>query len=269
MRQTNEVTQQEVDAYNRWCEKNSIINKNDKDPDTLHNADVVLKYFTETWQQMMTDQNFDLCFEQLRPHLKFYEQYQQEFEKYYSELSREERSAFDRWPGVRGLIKEGAAGFRNGAALLGWIKLHGFPVSHHSLFLASGQNKLAGLLQYDGSEMPSAPQDPRRHNPADFTERPPQNEPMWKRLRREREEREAAAAKEAALKAGVTSARAISDAKAKAEALLQGPDHAENEQLGRLLATANGEVDWIGTLAMRQRYRAQLDKQRAVARRYR
>lgn len=266
MRQSNEITKQELDAYIRFCSKYGVIYRDPPAADSLHNEDVTAKYFVETWKEIMTDQNFDLCFEQLKPQLKFYEEFQQEFEKYYSELSRTERASFDSWPGVRGLVREGAAGFRNGAALLFWIKQHGFEVSHHSLFLASGQNKLAALLEYDGSETQSNSPDPRRHKSSDFTERPPQNEPMWKRLRREREQREQEYAAMAAKDTSVTSARAISDARAKAEALLHGPDHSENEQLARLLESKDGQIDWIGTLAMRRNYRARLDHQREIAR---
>ncbi len=73
MARTSEtVTQQEIQAYVKFCKDYSVVNSDSGDPDTLANANFVLNYFLEVWKQDMTEANFVLAFPQMTPHLKFY-----------------------------------------------------------------------------------------------------------------------------------------------------------------------------------------------------
>ena len=73
MSRTSEiVTQQEIQAYVKFCKDYSVVNSDSGDPDTLANANFVLNYFLEIWKQDMTEPNFALAFPQLKSQLKFY-----------------------------------------------------------------------------------------------------------------------------------------------------------------------------------------------------
>src|SRR6266853_3693754 len=68
-RQFPTIQQQEVTAYAKFCTLHNIIN--DGSADDQENANLVVKYFTETWNEDMTDKNLELAFPALQPHLKF------------------------------------------------------------------------------------------------------------------------------------------------------------------------------------------------------
>jgi hypothetical protein len=71
-RTSQTVTEQEVQAYVKFCKDNNIVNYDGRGPETLANADFVLNYFLEIWKQDMNEANFAQAFPQLKPHLKFY-----------------------------------------------------------------------------------------------------------------------------------------------------------------------------------------------------
>jgi hypothetical protein len=73
MARTSEtVTQQEIQAYVKFCKDYNVVNYDGRGPETLANADFALNYFLEVWKQDMTEANFALAFPQLKSHLKFY-----------------------------------------------------------------------------------------------------------------------------------------------------------------------------------------------------
>ena len=63
------IQQSEVTAYAKFCAAHNIIN--DGSVDDQENANLVVKYFTETWVEDMNDQTLALAFPQLTSHLKF------------------------------------------------------------------------------------------------------------------------------------------------------------------------------------------------------
>jgi len=108
----------------------------------------------------------------------------------------------------------------------------------------------------------SRPVDPRQHQDdgTGFLGKTPVNEPRWKRISRERSEREANQPDAAA----VTSA-AVREAKQKAESIA-GSTHAETDQLRKLFVTAGTDIDWVQTWASREQMQKQFNKHREVAR---
>ena len=70
MRTTNQLTQSELEAWNRFCLAQGIVN--DGSSDGVQNANLVWEYFSQTWNQDITERNLNLAFKELKPHLKFY-----------------------------------------------------------------------------------------------------------------------------------------------------------------------------------------------------
>jgi hypothetical protein len=90
------------------------------------------------------------------------------------------------------------------------------------------------------------------------------NEPRWKRLQREREEREAA---ERAKQSGTAASVTVREAQRRAEEL-RGNTHSETEQLKRLFVTIPGtsEIDWPSTEAARLNLQKSLNRAQEVRR---
>jgi hypothetical protein len=95
----------------------------------------------------------------------------------------------------------------------------------------------------------SRPADPRQHQSDGEGFLGKTNEPRWKRVQREREEREAAERAKQPGAAALT-ASAVAEAKHKA-ASIKGGTHAETEEIGRVFVTAGTEIDWPATLQAR------------------
>jgi hypothetical protein len=131
----------EIQAYARFCEANSIIN--DDSVDAKENADLVVKYFTETWGADLNDQNLALAFPQLKSLLKFE-----------SAARAEARRVAKDFPDVQGLgawfdtqnilANQGDDGFRNITELM--LELQGRPVTQANITAAisSIQNSTQG-----------------------------------------------------------------------------------------------------------------------------
>jgi hypothetical protein len=86
------ITQQEVATYAKFCKERGIINEGSADD--AANADIVLKYFTETWPNTINEANLNLAWEALRPHLKLRSKAEQEwYEVAEKELDRAQQVA--------------------------------------------------------------------------------------------------------------------------------------------------------------------------------
>jgi hypothetical protein len=260
MRTSEQITQNEIKAYAKFCAERGIIH--DGSQDDQHNADFVLNYFVNIWKEDITEQNLNTAWEKIRPHLKFYAPNQQEANDLISKLSPEEQKVFAEWKGPRGLKPT----HRAVAALLSWLGAHKFPVTKQNLDLAVGQQRVAPFLEWNESATPRHAPDPRQHQ-SDGTGFLGKNlnEPQWKRVQREREEREAAESKSGA-PASAQSATAR-EAQRRAEEL-RGNTHSETEQLKKLFVTIPGtsEIDWPTTEAARLNLQMSLNKAQAVRR---
>ncbi len=181
MARTNpEITNEEGLIYHSWCAKHGVI------PDDPENAAFVAKYFQETWREDVTESNLDAAFPLIKDRLNFYAPNQANFIKLFASLTAEEQKIFGDWRGERGLKDS----YQNAVAILSWLKAHSFKVTQANLQLAVGQNKVYPYLEWDDSARPRY-ENPRQHKD-DRKPAPPVNEPLWKKLRREREERESA-----------------------------------------------------------------------------
>jgi hypothetical protein len=259
MRTSETITQDEIKAYREFCARHRVIDNQTEDG--IANANFIADYFLNIWKEMMTEKNFETCFPLIQSHLKFYAPHQQEFEKLYASLSAEEQIDFKEWKGVRGLKDT----YRSAVALLSWIKAHGFKVTKDNLQLAVGQNRVQPFLEWYDSVMPKAAPDPRQHKDdgTGFLGDRPVNEPRWKRVQREREERE----KRDGINRSEASSHSImiSEAKRKAEEL-RGATHSESDQLLRIFVTSGTEIDWAATLQARLQMQKQFNKHREVSR---
>jgi hypothetical protein len=164
------------------------------------------------------------------------------------------------------LIHTGDQGFQNSANIL--AELRGREINAKTILEAIGRIG-APSSRFDTRKRPPLhylptprPVDPRQHRDDGNDGGRKTNEPYWKRVQREREEREAAEAK-----SGVTASTVVREAQRTAEEL-RGNTHSESEQLHRLFVTTSGtsEIDWVQTLAARLNLQKSLNKAQEVRR---
>jgi len=93
-RSSEQVTQNEINSYKSFCDKQRIIH--DGSQDDQHNADFIFNYFVNVWKQDITEQNLNTAWEHIRPHLKFKSAARAEFEKITSAAPDRARQ-LDQW----------------------------------------------------------------------------------------------------------------------------------------------------------------------------
>lgn len=152
-----QITPQEVQAYNAFAAEHNIVN--DASTAGSANGEFIAKYFMETWKADITPANLSAAFEVIRPHLKFYEPDQVEFNRYYGALSTEEKLVFGDWKGQIGLRDT----HRNAVAILSWLSAHNWKVSEANLRLAIGQQMVMAHLEWDEDVARPHYTDPRQH----------------------------------------------------------------------------------------------------------
>jgi hypothetical protein len=254
-RTNSEIQQHEVQAYAKFCDENNIVH--DGSEGDAANSALVLDYFTKQWGEMITAETLSQAFPQLKPHLKFNDPNQVEFNKLYNSLSAEEKAAFAEWKGSRGLKDT----FGNAVALLSWIKAHGFKVTQANLQLAVGQQRVAPFLEWDESGTPRY-EDARQHKSdgegflgKDINLNPAQHRA---RMRSTQPEEFPSSIR----------GREVAAAKSDAEAL-RGRTHGETAQLQRVYITNDqtNEIDWVKTLDARQQMQRAFERRNAVTNR--
>jgi hypothetical protein len=123
-RQFPTIQQQEVTAYAKFCALHNIIN--DGSADDQENASLVVKYFTETWNEDMNDQTLALAFPQLKSLLKFDSAARIEARRIAKDFP--DVQALGAWFDTQTfLVKEGDDGFRNITELM--LELQGRSVT--------------------------------------------------------------------------------------------------------------------------------------------
>jgi hypothetical protein len=146
-RSSEQVTQQEVAAYQQWCRTNLVIwSNNQNNPNVVglsnHNANVVAKYFQETWPNDITQANLDLAMPQLRSQLNFFDsKLEQRFDQVTLELSTREYDVLGTWFEKQPLlINEGDQGMSNLLIVLEIIRGKGRDINadNLNLMLANG-----------------------------------------------------------------------------------------------------------------------------------
>lgn len=271
-RTSQTVTEQEVQAYVKFCKDNNIVNYDGKGPETLANADFVLNYFLEIWKQDMNEANFAQAFPQLKPHLKFYSSPQHaEYTHIANQNMRAAQQLMD-WLATQGKTGQlvnapGDERYENLALILTELRNRREDVSPTTIRAAEDR-----IAHRPGRKLHYV-QAPRRTEPQSAAAKSDDgtpflgrnlNEPEWVRRSRERSAREA---KEAASQRSSTSATsaAVREAQRQAEEL-RGNSHAESDQLNKIFVTVGTEIDWVQTLAARQHMQKQFNKQQAVRR---
>lgn len=143
MARTNvEITHDEGRAYQAWCPKRNVIAIDEG------NLNFIIEYFMN-WQEMITEQTLELAYTTgvgFKDRLKHYAPGQLEFAKLYATLSPEEQKAFNE-PGWGYGLKGDS--YKNGIAVLTWLRAHKMTVTTQSLNLACGQNKVTPHLEFD------------------------------------------------------------------------------------------------------------------------
>lgn len=257
MRSSVEITTAEQTAYAEFCKQNDVIV--DGSPEGTSNAELVGRYFRETWGRDITPENLSLAYEQqLKPllhHIK-YEPYQKELGVLFSSLSPEEQRAFADWKGVTGLKGTAKAAF----VLIDYVKKHGWQVDAQHLDLAVGQRNVAPFLEFAHvSTFKSKHNIVNDGKPTAFFTKDEVN----KDAATYKAEAESAAAKNRGENTSAQS-KEVNQARIDAEGL-QGRTHYETEQILKpLVADAKGNVDWQSTLRLRKIVQAGFDKARMV-----
>jgi hypothetical protein len=178
--QTFSTTEDRI--YAAWCAKHGII---EGDP---HNVALIGQNFRR-WDLEVTEELLDANLEQFKNlGLKFYTEDQRYFHNELAGLTPTEQEALASWNPPYGVL----ANEYNAAILVRWIKAHNFQVTKDNLNLAAGQGKILPLLQWDDSKTRPQYHDARRHVEDPNEQKIPVNEPLWRKLKREREAREAA-----------------------------------------------------------------------------
>jgi len=81
-RVNNDIQQDEVRAYEKFCiEHNILLGGGNDDVASIENANLVRDYFTKTWNEVITEETLTRALPALRPHLKFKSAARAEFEK--------------------------------------------------------------------------------------------------------------------------------------------------------------------------------------------
>jgi len=106
MRTSTTITQNEVDAYAKFCAEHNIIN--DGTQADIDNSNLVLDYFTKTWNEDITEANLAQAFPQLKPLLKFQSQAEIELRKTAADSDAVATQKFATWFEKQTfLVKEG------------------------------------------------------------------------------------------------------------------------------------------------------------------
>lgn len=137
-----EITNDEGRAYQAWCPKRNVI------ANVEENLNFIIEYFMN-WQEMITEQTLELAYTTgvgFRDRLKHYAPGQLEFAKLYAALSSDEQNEFNEQGWGFGLKGDS---YKNGIAVLSWLKAHKMKVTKQSLNLACGQQNVIPHLDFD------------------------------------------------------------------------------------------------------------------------
>jgi len=254
-RQVSEVTQQEVEAYAKFAQEHNIIH--DGSVDDQANAELVLRYFCETWPNVISYQTLTQAYPMLKPHLRFKSAARLEAEKAARENSTISQK-FSEWFDAQNIIVKDATdqGYLNFAQLL--RELRGREISTKTIHEALGR------ISYRPGRQIVYVSKPKQQVADDY--KPGQlitdyNVSPAEYARRTR------AAYEANRESPATiSKREQAAAKSEAESL-RGWSHSENAQLSRIFVTdeKTREIDWVATRNARLKLQKTFENRRATS----
>jgi hypothetical protein len=253
-RQVSEVTQQEVEAYAKFAQEHNIIH--DGSVDDHANAELVLRYFCETWPNVISHQTLTQAYPMLKPHLKFKSAARLEAEKAAQENSTIAQKFADWFDNQSVIVREGEDGYLNFAQLL--RELRGREVTTDTIFQAMGR-----ISYRPGRQLAYVQKERKQVDPtyrpgqflSDYNVSPGEHQ---RRLRASRtQENESQAARHSR-----DQAAAMSEAES-----LRGWSHSENDQLSRIFVTdeKTREIDWVATRNARLKLQKTFENRRATS----
>jgi hypothetical protein len=259
-RTNTQITQDEQNAYQRFCIENGIVNDGSADSDA--NGQLVANYFLQTWKEDITDKNLQAAKEQLLPHLKKYDQETLALSNALAKFSSEERKIAMDWVPPRGLKVTNKAVI----AILSWLSAHGFKITKESLQLAVGQQRVQPFLEWEFVQQDKAKYQRHADDGSKFLSDGLKKQPdgsYGKSPRDYKREQEEALAKNRPQES--TPASAL-QAEAEREAgRIAGRTHSQTDQLRKIFVTNPGQgIDWVETLSARKRMQAVFDNRAAV-----
>jgi len=179
------ITESEVQAWSRFCQKNQIY------PNNQENCDFIVGYFCDQWREMLTDETMAQAYPMIRNHLKHLDPDTAELQKQLQRISPTEQEALMSWTPPRGI----KASKFNACILVRYCKDHNWAVDHAHLDLSCSQSNVVGVLEKDNTNQ--AHIDQRRHTDdgsqrftGDFLGEDV-NKPLWMKRREQREASEA------------------------------------------------------------------------------
>lgn len=291
-----EITPAEDKAWQSWCQKHPEVVAADRG-----NAEFVVNYFTQTWNENITEENLERAYPQLRPYLKLLSKLQLEAGQLLRSLNENERAVTLHWMKSQDLRTEGLfddgrsgdAGLENFLAIVGWIVNGGRRPTWNNLNLALGnvihsQKHLHFKKRLQDSEKEeirrreAAATKPVEQKPKEWWEKNEQlNEfgqptggllpPHLVEHRRMLHQPAEAVAPDPAVEA----AREQREYEQKSKALVAdtidgGVSHLDQRQMDRLFITAAGssDIDWKATYFARLNYLQKRRNERANAGRW-
>lgn len=136
-RTSEQVTQQEIQAYVDWCAAHGVKNV-DGSEDALNNAQVVADYFLETWKQDFNRQNLDLALPMIRHLLKFHGPAEATYHRHIAKIGPEQAKIISDMIYSRGLNTDGDNLFINFNAIAAYLTEKRHPISIESVDRALG-----------------------------------------------------------------------------------------------------------------------------------
>jgi hypothetical protein len=146
MARTSETfTQNEIDAFNRFCAKHNIINDGN-DEASARFGDLIGSYIAVTWGQDLTDQTLEIALQKLQEaghSIPFKSSARIEFDRVFSQCDPQLLKAFGSWFSRQTQLEDqGDHGFANAAAILS--QLRGRPFSEKAAWDAVGRAQYSG-----------------------------------------------------------------------------------------------------------------------------
>ncbi len=258
------LSQDEVDALLKFCGEHNLAV--DGKPGENNGKEIAV-YIVDTWRQRITPATLAVALEKLKDRLTFLSPAESEYNRVVAENPAAAATFMSWFENQKQLVNTGDPGFENGANIL--AELGGREVNSKTIHEAIGRIK-APTSKFDTRKRPPlhyvptpASANPLQHKSdgTGFLGKTGVNEPHWKRVQREREERDAANQRSGEPAQSVT----VREARTKAEEL-RGNTHSESEQIGRVFVTEGTEIDWPATLQARLALQRNFQKAQEVRR---
>jgi len=189
MRTSAEITPVEDQAYLPITKRYLIINNQRVTPETYQNAVFVRDYFLNQWKEELNEHNFAAAFENMKPHLKFYDSpAHQEYDELADELHFAGKlQEFEEWYGKSGLEP---ASYRSRVAILSWLKAHGGDYTRDRFTFAVGQKTVQFHLDWKYQSTRKPTQHELNDDGKKFLSDTNTNKPLWLQKKEQRDQQE-------------------------------------------------------------------------------